>query len=314
MKRFYHILFALAVSFMLDSCQEKIELETHIEIQVGEEEKPQEKEKEKEKGDDGPVEYEEILALSHAYSSGAQGGDCWGDYFFQFVAGNSRVRIFDLSQKKFVQSIIVPDSERGFIPECHCNTVCFGTEFYDADDRFPLIYVSTGYASGDGYTGALVYRITESNGKFSISLVQTLKFPFDTTSWTEFVPADDSAFLCYTSQRIIYKVKMPKLEEGDQIIDPKYSLGTYQFTPQPSWMSSSRNQDRLFYQGKIVYISGVPLGGQASVLVILNLENLEREKIYDFTKSGLTGESESIFVWKDNLCVAFSDRIVKLIL
>lgn len=286
------------------SCQEKIDLDTHIDIQIGSEVESVHV--------DALLEYDEIMPLNRSLSAGAQGGDCWGDYFFQFVADNSRVRVFDLSKKQLVQTIYIPSSQRGFVPNCHCNTVCFGTEYYDTEDSFPLIYVSTGYADDNEYTGALVYRLTENNGVFSISLVQTVRFPLSITSWTEFVPAGDYGYLCYTRRRIIYKVNMPKLKEGDIIIGPKDALKSYQFTPQPEWMSSSRNQDRVFYQGKIAYISGVPQAGEASALVFLNLDNLEREKIYDLKKNGLTNESESIFVWQGSLCIAFVDRIIKL--
>ena len=78
-------------------------------------------------------------------------------------------------------------------------------------------------------------------------------------------------------------------------------------------MSTSRNQDRLFLNGKILFVSGVPQTGEASVFVVLNLETQERETIIDFKKIGLTQESESLFVWQGDLYVAFVDKIVKLV-
>ena len=210
MKRFFTLLMAGATTFMTWSCQEKIDLDTHIDIQIGSEVESVHV--------DSPLDYDEIMPLNRNLTTGAQGGDCWGDYFFQFVDGNSRVRVFDLSKKKLIQTIYIPSSQRGFVPNCHCNTVCFGTEYYDTEDHFPLIYASTGYPDDKEYTGALVYRLTEENGVFSLSLVQTVRFPKSITSWTEFVPAGDYGYLCYTRQRIIYKVNMPKLKEGD-IID-----------------------------------------------------------------------------------------------
>lgn len=322
MKRFYLILIALSGSMAIGACEPlpelELDLETQIDIHIGNDNNNGNggslaigygKEPTKY---DGYFGYEEIMELEYGSSSGAQGGDCWGDYFFQFVSHNSRVRIYDLSLKTLVQTLYIPTSERGFVSNCHCNTVCFGTEYFDAEDLFPLVYVSTGYAS-EGYTGALVYRITKNaKGLFSISLVQTIKFPKDETSWTEFIPAGDYAYLCYTSQRAIYKVEMPKLKVGDTTIGPESAIDFYQFKPQPDWLSTSRNQDRLFYQGKIVYVSGVPASHEASAFVVLNLEQREREIIVDFKEKGLTGEPESIFVWQGDLCVAFTDRIVKL--
>ena len=233
--------------------------------------------------------------------------------FFQFSANNLEVRIYDLATKTLVQTIKITSSLKGFVPNCHCNTVCFGKEYYDAEDIFPLLYVSTGYASG-GYTGVLVYRIVQHNGTFFITLVQTIKFPVGKSSWTEFVPGDEYAYLCYTSERVIYKIEMPKLKDGNIIIGPDSAIETYQFTSQPDWMATSRNQDRVFYQGKIYVTSGVPHNGEASVLFVLNLETLERERIIDLKKSGLTSESESIFIWRGDICIAFADKIVKLYL
>ena len=289
MKRLVLVIFASVGSLMLGPCQDKLEAADRFDS----------------------IDYEEIMTLTKTRPT-RQGGDSWGDYFFQFVAGNTAVRVYDLAMKTLVQTIKITSSLKGFVSNCHCNTVCFGTEYYDAEDFFPLIYVSTGYASG-GYTGALVYRIVQHNGIFFITLVQTIKFPVDKSSWTEFIPAGEYAYLCYTPERVVFKVPMPKLKDGNQVISRSDALETYQFTPQPDWMASSRNQDRMFYNGKILFVSGVP-PSEASVFVILNLETLERERIIDFKKIGLKSEPESIFIWQGDICVAFVDKIVKLLL
>lgn len=301
MKRIALVLISFIGPLVLGACQEKFEFT--IDILSGDLDPTEEIEA------GGPPGYEEIMTLR---GGNAQGGDCWGDYFFQFTATNYEVRVYDLSIKTQVQTINIPVTQRGFVSNCHCNTVCFGTEYYDVEDIFPLIYVSTGYASG-GFTGALVYRITQQKGRFYVSLVQTIKFPVDNSSWTEFVPGDEFAYLCYTSERVIYKVPMPKLKDRDIIISRDDAIETYQFTPQPDWMSTSRNQDTIYYKGDIIYISGVPQAGEASAFVILNLQTLSRERIIDFKQIGLTSESESIFVWQGDLCVAFVDKIVRLV-
>lgn len=304
MKRLVLAIFAFIGSLLLGACQEKIDYEIGISVAAGGSEAA---------GYEESYEFKEIMALPGHLSPHQQGGDCWGDYFFQFVTDNSVVRIYDLSTKLLVQTLIIPVSQRGFVSKCHCNTVCFGTEYYDAEDIFPLIYVSTGYAAG-GYTGALVYRITLHNGVFFITLVQTIKFPADYSTWTEFVPGEDGfAYLCYTAEKVIFKIDMPKLKDGDVIIGRNEALETFQFNPPPDWMSTSSNQDRLFYNGKILFVSGVPHTGEASVFVALNLETRERETIIDFKKIGLTQESESLFVWQGDLYVAFVDKIVKLV-
>lgn len=301
MKQLFLILVASTMPLFLGSCQEKLEWELKIDIGP---ESIQTKE-------EPTLAYEEVMALGGYLNPTPQGGDCWGDYFFQFVSNNSIVRIYNLFTKQLEQTLTVPSSQRGFVSNCHCNTVKFGTEYYDPEDFFPLIYVSTGYASG-GYSGVLVYRIVQHRGVFFITLVQTIKFPVDQSSWTEFVPGNEYSYLCYTSERVIFKLEMPKLKDGNTIISRDSAIETYQFTPQPDWMATSRNQDRLFYKGKIAFVSGVPRAGEASVLVLLNLENQERELIIDFKKNGLMDEPESIFIWQGDLCIAFVDKIIRI--
>ena len=303
MKRFALVLVALVGPLILGACQEKLEWEIKLDVVAGNTEAAEY---------DDAIEYEEIMTLNKIRPN-PQGGDSWGDYFFQFVDGNTEVKVYDLAMKTLAQTVRITSSLKGFVPNCHCNTACFGTEFYDAEDTFPLIYVSTGYAFG-GYTGALVYRIVQHNGVFFITLVQTIKIRVGNASWTEFVPGDEFAYLCYTTERVIYKIKMPKLKDGDTVIGLDSVIETYQFSPQPDWMATSRNQDRLFYQGKILFISGVPHANEASVLVFLNLETRERERIIDLQKNGLTSEPESLFIWQGDICVAFLDKIVKLYL
>ena len=301
MKRLTLVFATLVGPLILGACQEKMEWEINFDVVAGNTEAAEY---------DDSIEYEEIMSVSGGHP---QGGDAWGDYFFQFSTDNTTVRVYDLAMRTLVQTIKITSSLKGFVSNCHCNTVCFGKEYFDVEDTFPLIYVSTGYAS-DGYTGALVYRIVQHNGIFFITLVQTIKFPVGKSSWTEFVPGDEFAYICYTTERVIYKIEMPKLKDGDMVIGPDSAIETFQFTAQPDWMVTSRNQDRLFHEGKIYVASGVPQSGEASVLFILNLETRERERIIDFKKSGLTSEPESIFNWRGDICVAFVDKIVKLYL
>lgn len=325
MKWIYPALIAMIGPVMLGSCEGLAELETHLDIFVGEDDEGDDDKKGTSIGfgtgvgfgnseleeDDAVLEYEDIVPPEIIQSSDVQGGDCWGDFFFQFGTNNTRIRIYDLALQTYAQNLYIKNDLKGFVSSCHCNTVAFGTEYYDAGDLFPLIYVSTGYGV-DGYTGALVYRITRNRtGTFAVSLVQTIKFPYMETSWTEFIPAGDYAYLCYTGGRTVYKVEMPKLKDGDLVfIDPTKALETYRFPPRPSWMGSSKNQDYMFQDGKIIFITGVSQG--FSGLAILDLEKRKWERVINFKKNGLTSEPESIFVWQGNICVALKDRIVKL--
>lgn len=64
----------------------------------------------------------------------------------------------------------------------HSNSVCFGTEFYDTSDEFPLLYsnVYNNYSkSADRQEGTCcVYRIVRNENVFTSKLVQVIKIGF----------------------------------------------------------------------------------------------------------------------------------------
>lgn len=236
-----------------------------------------------------------------------QGGACFGDYLFLFTNNNATCYILNLATSTLLQTYSIPSADRGFVSNCHCNTVNFGTEYYDENDPFPLIYVSTGYSDGTD-TGALVYRIvatTESDvTTYALALVQTLKMPG--TGWTEFVVgADGDCYLCYTSTRTIYRMKMPKLSEGDLTFDLEDAIGVYQFTSQPAWYNGSRNQNRMYHNGKIYLVSGVPESDEKALFIVLDLATQTREVEIDLSTLGFTAEPETTFLWNGAFCIAF---------
>lgn len=248
--------------------------------------------------------------VSTITSIGCQGGACFGDYLFMFIDGAGTCYIYDLAKSALIQAVTGIDSS-GFFTYCHSNTVNFGTEYYDANDPFPLIYVSVGEATG-GYTGALVYRIVATTENdvttYSLTLVQTLKMPG--TEWTEFVTGEDGfCYLCYTSQRKIYRMNMPKLSDGDITFDLAQALSVYQFTPQPSWYGGSNNQNRFYRDGKIYFVSGSGSSTQAKLFVVLDLATERREVEIDLVNTlGLAGEPETCFIWRDHICIVWRSR------
>ena len=246
----------------------------------------------------------EIVATITAVS--CQGGACYGDYLFLFTEENTTCWMYNLSTSELIQTITIPSGERGFVQNCHCNTVNFGTEKYDANDPFPLIYVSTGYASG-GYSGALAYRIvatTESDATtYSLSLVQTIKF---SATWSEFIVADDGS--CYIKTTDYYRMAMPTLAQGDVTLDLNNALQVCKVTAQPSWYNGSRNQGHLYLNGKMCLVSGVP-PSEASLFIVIDLATGRREVEIDiYNTLVLTSEPEAIFVWDGKLCIVFRNN------
>ena len=106
---------------------------------------------------------------------------------------------------------------------------------------------------------------------------------------------------------------LPSVHDGDVILDgSKDAIEVFQFPPQPEKIKSSRNQGRMYYNEKLVIPSGVPQVGEASVLLILDLKKRVYEHIFYFPEMGLVKEPESVFIWDNQLCVAFLDQIVSI--
>lgn len=246
-------------------------------------------------------------AVSQITSILSQGGACFGDFLFMFRDNNTGW-IYNLATSTLIQTFTIPEGELGFVSNCHYNTVNFGTEYYDDNDPFPLIYISTGYAS-DGYSGALAYRIvatTENDSTtFSFSLVQTIKIPG--SGWTEFVTGDENdCYICYTSQRKIYRMKMPTLSQGDVTFDLSQAIDVYQFTPQPAWYNGSSGQGRVYYDGRIYFVAGEPSKSQTLLFVGLDLSSRRRVVEIDLQSTfGFTAEPEAVFIWNGHFCIVF---------
>ena len=247
--------------------------------------------------------------VSQITSISCQGGACFGNYLFMFADNVATCWMYNLSTQSLVQTISVSSDQRGFVSNAHCNTVNFGSEYYDTNDSFPLLYVSTGYQS-NGYSGALVYRVISSTESdvttYDLVLVQTLKIP-GALGWTEFVIGEEGD--CYIKAESggikYYRMVLPTLSQGDYTFDMDNALAVYCFPPQPTWYNGSRNQGHIYHNGKIYLASGVPTS-EASLFIVLDLATCRREVEIDlYNTLGLTSEPEAVFFWNGKICVAF---------
>lgn len=244
----------------------------------------------------------QVATINPVYT---QGGACYGNYLICFQGPNSMAWLFDLSNNSFIQQINIPSAERGFVSDCHSNTVNFGTEFYDANDEFPLLYVSTGYSDGTD-TGAIVYRIVKSNNTYSLSLVQTLKFPG--TEWTEFVTAGNDCYVIKTenSCEMYYKFPMPTLQDGSVVtFDFSQATSVTNMGTKPAWYAGSRAQGRMFYNGKIYYVSGVP-ASETLLFIVVDLATGVKEVEINLAEVSITIEPEAVFLWNNQFCIVFN--------
>ncbi len=136
------------------------------------------------------------MKLTHVahMAFGAQDGAFWDDLLFRFNA-NGDVRVFDARPLDTCTGEVLElpllasfriNPEEPLVP--HFNAVAFGCEKYVENDRFPLLYANiyNNYATQENRLEGTcpVYRLTEEEGTFAMTLVQVLQIGFaDTLLW-----------------------------------------------------------------------------------------------------------------------------------
>ena len=125
----------------------------------------------------------------------AQDGAIWGDFFFRFTH-RGECRVFDIKGIENVTEELLPTREiarfsvspdDAVIP--HFNSVCFGAEYAEEGDEFPLLYANiyNNYSKNENQREGMtcVYRLTRENFDFHMEMVQIIRIGFteDTSLW-----------------------------------------------------------------------------------------------------------------------------------
>ena len=117
---------------------------------------------------DNSYTYTNVGSLQSGTSS-RQGGALYGNYLFQFHNTLATVCVFDLSTGTNVNKITMTA-----MANCHAGSGGFSNTFYDANDPFPLLYVSS-----MDERKIYVYRITGSVGSLVMTKIQTITLSTD---------------------------------------------------------------------------------------------------------------------------------------
>lgn len=124
------------------------------------------------------------LYTDNSYSN--QSAAAFDEYLFLIPKYRGKIYMYNLKEKKLLfvcnmEAIKEVNSSGGDL--YHCNQTCFGTDYYDIDDPFPLLYISQ-RARSDKRCFTEVFRIltkklTQDNeySSFSLELVQTIYYP-----------------------------------------------------------------------------------------------------------------------------------------
>ena len=229
-----------------------------------------------------------------------QGAVCYDSILFQFHNNNKIIDVIDLKNQKKLQEISYPETTAN-----HANNAVFGIERYAAGDRFPLLYLSR-----NKNNGIYIYRITGTDGNFSLQKVQT----FDINATTDSYYYPDAMIDCeggymwfvgYTKDNwqtddgsgnnlVKYaKMRLPKLAEGNLTLSFSNALQVFTIP----WTYAT--QGSVFYNGKIHQMFGIT--GGTNRYRIINTETGKIEYETNPYKFGMDNEPENMFIYNGKL-------------
>ena len=254
----------------------------------------------------------------------------YGDYMFDFVAHGVclgecnvyRMDSFAAADGNEVEAIcrFTLDKTDVIIP--HCNSACFGTEFYEEGDEFPLLYLNVynNYHKCDVRNEGIccVYRIMREGNSFKSELVQLIEVGFveNTELWKSYQGTEDrrpygnfiidrenSKYYGYvlrdkTQTTRFFSFDLPKVSEGE--IDDRFGIRVKTITEAD--INYFFDGDHAYMQGGCVHngmIYSVSGGRHTPEIRIIDPIKRTQRLCFDFLKLGIEFEPEGIEFYKD---------------
>jgi hypothetical protein len=244
-----------------------------------------------------------------------QGGACYGDYFIQGYNKNEFITIYDLKEKKYLETLSIPEPSPS--SKIHANTLNFGGQKYDEKDYFPLLYVSSGYKINNSFY-IYVYRLKKDSKEekgFSISLVQTISLSGFDGTWTEGVIDEENNFLWVvrytgTGTGIVgyAKFNLPSIFDSEVEISYKDHIQEFILANEPK----SNKQGHLLKNNRMLLVAGIPKEGQMLSFISINTQTEQRELNLDLREVGLHNydvdnyfEPENLFFYNNQLMIGY---------
>lgn len=255
------------------------------------------------------------LNCSRMSSNYYQGAACYGNYLFIGGENGYELDIYNLATQSFVEHIEI--SGKTSNSNDHMNTLFFSNEFYDTGDEFPVLYSCSGKAAGSNNVSYVHgYRLAQSNGAFTATLVHTITLDYGT--WTEAVCDTEHGYLWVKHEESRtdenkmgwFKYAMPKATNGDVTLTMDANvIDSFNLPPQDYGTASM--QGFLYYEGNIYYTAGNGAQAGGLHLVSINTKTKCRETDINLAAIGLTQEPEFCIVYDKHLFVGYTSKLVK---
>jgi len=255
-----------------------------------------------------------------------QDGAIYNDYLFRFNA-KGVCKVFSMLDDHALLSEFTLDKAELLMP--HSNAVCFGTEFYEKTDEFPLLYTNiyNTYSKTENRLEGVccVYRLIREGEMFTTSLVQVIKIGFvddlehwksleengDVRPYGNFVVDTDRNQYCGFTMRDkeqttrYFTFTLPKLSEG--IFDETLGVNVVVLQKEDILACfdceySRYIQGACYYNGKIYSVEGFSRSEiNKPKLRIIDLVSQKQVEAVDLYDMGLAIEPEFIEAYKDQI-------------
>lgn len=258
------------------------------------------------------------LSMSVAHQSGAS----FGDYYFMLTNLMANVYIYNLATKTRIYTWTNPETLSSIY---HCNQCNFSTLYYDANDPFPILYVSVKEQTSGQYNGRCsieAYRIIatmqdDEYTSFDFVKVQTIYLPLPTedNSMNDAGVAIDRD----RNRMVIYsKVSVNGYWFATKITEfniPSLSNNVVDLTDAQRLIHYNINAESRAAQGGVIHNCKLYYGrGYANVghieLDAIDLISKSLLADIDLYANGFTAEPEGAFIYNDELYISTNNNAI----
>ena len=268
------------------------------------------------------------LYSSNSYNN--QSAASYADYLFLVPKLRGKIYMYSLKEKRLLSSftmIAMTELTSSGGDVYHCNQTSFGADYYDANDPFPLLYISQ-RARSDKRCFTEVFRIIANKSdsdteysSFELQLVQVIYFPPMSESnslGNVNTVIDRENHLLYTYSRNnvrsdenyrqckISCFAIPDVHQSEVYLEDLDIKTSYMIDCSAYYMQGA------CIQGKYLFIARGAAGVGYIDINVIDLEKKALKTQLDLLSKGYRWEPEGCFYYKGNLMISTGNNIWEL--
>lgn len=253
-------------------------------------------------------------AISTGLSMAGQDSAIASDGHIMTFTNNGYYQVIDISGQQLKAQTAL-DQQATIAP--HSNCAFFGTEKYDEDDLYPLVYTNAYNTAGLPKGTFYAYRLKND---LTTEFLQTIKIGFtEENIWTGgstnvrpygnfLMDTDNGKLYAYTmidnlQVTRFFRFSMPELSDGATVTLQESDVEDYFDVPYFYYI-----QGGCYYKGKIYASCGFT--ADDCKLYVVDLTEKKATSIVPL--GGFVGEPETVFAYKDELYLSSGRKLFKM--